>query len=208
MQASSSVWACEGLQVARRLGFQQGTWLRSILVHVVVLIACGVVVPYRTGPGFLDAVVLGAYLCLSVVFAAPAAAGSFDPPAPSFHVAMARITACVAYGAAMSFSMVVAGMAVVYSTHFIVVGPDLRALQEIGIFAMTLAVAITSTVAWISVRYSAAAGRGSARVVFMGLLLLFFLNSRRLPEVALTGAAISAVCALASLLMLRKALTR
>jgi hypothetical protein len=100
------------------------------------------------------------------------------------------------------------GMAVVYKTHVIVVGPDLRALAESAVFAVMLALAVASAAAWISLRYSAGAGKGSARVIFMGLLLLFFLNARRLPDVALMGAAISAVCAMGSLLLLRKVQAR
>jgi len=97
----------------------------------------------------------------------------------------------------------VAGVLVVYLTHVIVVGPDLQALGETAIFALMLALAVTSAVAWISVRYSPKAGRAAARIViFLVLLPLFVMNSRRLPDVALTGAAISAVCAMASLLLL------
>ena len=208
MHTESSLWIREARLLLRRLGFQKAGWLRAALVHGAVLTAFGLWLPYQKGADFMDSVVLGAYLCLSVVFAAPAAAGSFEPPRPSFTVAMARITASVAYGTLMTFSMLLAGLAVVFATHVIVVGPDLQAFQEIGIFAVTLALAVTSTVAYISVRYSPGAGKGGARLLFMGLLLLFFLNSRRLPDVALAGAAIAGVCALGSLLLLQRSLAR
>lgn len=181
--------------------------MRTTIVHAAVLIAFGTWLPYLKGQDFLDAVVLGAYLCLSVVFAAPAAAGSFETLPPSFNAAVARIVVCVLYGTLMTFSMLLAGLIVVYTTRVIVVGPDLRTLGETGAFAVMLALAVTSMVAWISVRYSPRLGKGSARIIFMGLLLLFFLNSRRLADVALTGAAISAVFALASLFLLQRSLS-
>ena len=212
MQASSSFqsigWREETRQLLGRLGFQRGTWLRSSLVHAAVGIAFGFLVPYQKGADFLDSVILGAYMCLSVVFAAPAAAASFESPPGSFKVALERVVLCVLYGTLLTFSAMVAGVIVVYATHTIVVGPDLQAVGELALFALMLALAVTSAVAWMSVRYSPRVGKGTARVVFMGLLLLFFLNVRRLPDVALTGAAISAICAMASLLLLWKVQTR
>ena len=168
----------EARQLLGRLGFRQGTWLRCTLLHAALLIAFGFLLPYEKGPDFLDAVILGAYLCLSVVFAAPAAAESFASPPGTFQVAVVRVLLSVLYGTLMSFSILVAGMAVVYTTRVIVVGPDLRALAESAVFAVMLALAVASVVAWISLRYSAGAGKGSARVIFMGLLLLRKVQAR------------------------------
>lgn len=189
MQAVSSLWS-----------------MRST---ALVLLALGVVLPYVKGPDFLDAVVLGTYLCLSVLFAAPAAVAAFESPAPSFQAALARVAKCVLFGTLMTYVMLVVGVVVVYVTHVIVVGPDLQAVGETAVFAVMLALAVTSAVAWISLRYSPKAGKATARIViFLVLLPLFALNSRRLPDVALTGAAISAVCAMASLLLLRSVQSR
>lgn len=156
---------------------QAKTSLWSIGSNAVVLLALGVAVPYAKGPDFLDSVVLGTYLCLSVLFAAPAAAKSFERPAPDFRAALARVAKCVLAGTLTTYAMLVAGVVVVYTTRIIVVGPDLRALGEMAVFALMLALAVTTLVAWISVRYSPGAGKAGARgIIFLGLLPLFLLN--------------------------------
>ena len=174
-------------------------------INVALWPTLGVVVPYVRGPEFLDTVILGTYLCLSIVFAGPAAVEAFSSPPPEFSTALTRVARCAAYGILMSFSVTIVALGVVYATHPVVVGPDLPALLQTAVFAVLLTLALVSTVGWISVRHSPRAGKRVSRLLFMGLLLLFLLNSRRLPDVTLTGSLIAAAGAAASLLLLRRA---
>ena len=64
----------EASNLRTRLGFRGRGWIRVLPVYLVVIAIFGVFLPWQRGRDFLDAVILGAYACLGVVFAAPAAA--------------------------------------------------------------------------------------------------------------------------------------
>ena len=57
-------------------------------INAALWILLAVIVPYGKGPAFLDSVTLRTYLCLSIVFAAPAAIAAFAAPAPEFSTAL------------------------------------------------------------------------------------------------------------------------
>src|SRR5487761_2278562 len=88
---------------------------RSVLLHLAVLAAFGVWIPRAKGLDFLDPQVLGAYVCLGLIFSGPAAAQSFTGPAP-FRVAIARVVTGVLYGEAAVAALTGAGLAAVYLT--------------------------------------------------------------------------------------------
>src|ERR1700704_6683986 len=74
---------------AARLAAAQ-SWVTQLLILAVF----GVVLPLLKGLDFFDPLILGAYTCMGVVFAPPAAASSFATA--SLSAAHARIAVCVA----------------------------------------------------------------------------------------------------------------
>jgi len=184
----------------RRTGFERPGWRRAALIHLAVLGLFGVLLPYIKGIEFLDAVVLGAYACLGVVFVAPAAAAPFEVALPGR--ALARIIVCVAYGCAMSWSMLACGLATVYLRSPFFIGLDLAALGESMLFGVALSTAAAAIAAFLALRVSAGVAKAAMRVVFMVLLMTFFWYSRRLPDVALEGAGIAGAVAVAFMALL------
>jgi len=65
-----AVLAEEASGLIGRVGFQSAAWKRAVPISLV-LIGIGIFLPWQRGRSFLDAVILGAYACLRVVFAAP-----------------------------------------------------------------------------------------------------------------------------------------
>ena len=90
----------ETSKLRERLGFQGAGWLRTIPVYALVIGVFGIFLPWQKGRDFLDAVILGAYACLGVVFAAPAAAAEFER-VPTIRTALARVMAPTAWPCAI-----------------------------------------------------------------------------------------------------------
>ena len=87
----------EASKLRQRLGFQKASWIRALPVYLLVIGIFGVFLPWQKGRDFLDSVILGAYACLGIVFAAPAAAAEFEKD-PTIQVALARVAISVLYG--------------------------------------------------------------------------------------------------------------
>lgn len=190
-----------------RLGFKNTGWTRTIPVYVLVIGIFGVFLPLQKGRDFLDSVILGAYACLGVVFAAPAAAPEFDQ-FPAARKALARIVITVLYGELLAGTLLLLGIATVYVSRAgrIVVGPDLQSLAECVALGLTLSWAVTTATVWISIRISPSAAKGAVRLVFLVLLAVFYLRSGWLPVVALRGAGIALLASLVFFAALRATL--
>lgn len=158
--------------------------IRTILPQVVLFAVFGVWLPLQKGISFLDPVVLGAYACLGVVFSAPAAASGIS------------VFKSVRMGLLLSWGMLVTGVATIYATHTVVVGPNLASLAECGLFGLALSIAACLIVAY-------AASKLIARLILVSLLALFYFWSGWLPDVALMGAAVSGGIALVFGMLLR-----
>jgi len=154
--------------------------LRTLLPQVVLIAVFGVWLPLQKGIAFLDPVVLGSYASLGVFFAAPAAAAGIS------------VVQAVRNGLGLSWAMLILGVALIYSTRTVVVGPDLRSLAECGLFGLTLSAAVSSIVAFLARRTSGSMAKIVARVLLLGLLAVFFFWSGWLPQVALMGAGLCA----------------
>src|SRR5262249_4732664 len=133
----------EWSSLPKRLGFAEKSWFRTILTHVAVIGLVGIFLPWTKGTGFLDRVILGAYACLGVVFAAPAAAGTFEGSL-TVERALGRIVSSVFYGELMAAAISCAGILTVYATHHwqIFVGPDLQSLAQCAVFGFALSLAV------------------------------------------------------------------
>jgi hypothetical protein len=175
-----------------RLGFHGAGWIRSLPVYVLVIGVFGAFLPWQKGRDFLDSVILGAYACLGVVFAAPAAAPEFEK-FPTIQKAFARVAISVVYGELVAGLMLVLGIATVYALHGgrIVVGPDIRSLAECAALGLTLSWAVSTATVWISLSTSPGVAKTAVRLMFLGLLAAFYLRSGWLPALAVRGVGIA-----------------
>lgn len=170
---------------------------RGVLTYAVLIAAFGVFLPWQKGFGFLDPALLSAYACLGVVFAGPAAANSFENRPESLMRAIYWIASAVAFGEAIAVTMLVCALLTISLTHH---GLALFALDPVGlmfavIFGLAASVTAAAMAAWSSLQFSPAVARRILRVVFLGLIVLFFLQGRRLPEAILPAIAIALVAA-------------
>jgi hypothetical protein len=197
----------EASNLRGRLGFQGAGWIRVLPVYLLVIGIFGMFLPWQKGRDFLDAVILGAYACLGVVFAAPAAAPEFDR-FPTIQEALARLAISVFYGELLAGAMLLLGIATVYASRGerIAVGPDLRSLAECAALGLTLSCAVSTAALWISLRTSPRVAKAVVRLVFLGLLAAFYFRSGWLPTVALRGAGIALLASILFFAALRTTL--
>jgi len=169
--------------------------LRTILLHLALIAIFGFLLPQRKGIDFLDPVMISAYACLGVIFAAPAASTAFAKGRPqSMKEAFARTAKAVGYGEGLALVMLVAGVATVnLSRSGRLRLPELDTLGESALLGLTATVAVALLAGWMTLRFSARAARTGVRAVLLLLLLAFLFRSQRLPEIALQGAALSVV---------------
>ena len=200
--------AKEAANLRVRLGFQGASWVRAVPIYLLVFGVFGVFLPWQKGRDFLDSVILGAYACLGVVFAAPVAAPEFER-VPSIQQALARVGISVLYGEAIAGAMLLLGIITVYLSRpgRILVGPDLESLAECAAFGLSLSLAVSTAAVWLSIRFSPRASKAGVRLVFLGLLAAFYLRSGWLPTIALRGAGIALLASILSFLALRATVT-
>jgi hypothetical protein len=194
----------ESAGLRSRIGIGDG-W-RGLLIHLLVIGTFGIFLPWMRGIEFLDPVMLSAYACLGILFAAPAAAQAFAAERPaSMAEVTARIAVAVMYGEVMVIAILMAAFATVYLTHtFLPIAPDLPGLAEANGFGIAASFAMAAVAGWIAIRFSAAAARSIMRVMFLGLLVLFFFYSRWLPDVVGLGALVALAVAAVALIALRR----
>lgn len=170
-----------------RLGIGRRGGFTTVLVNLAILILFGVVFPLQKGLDFPDPVILSGYACLGLVLAAPAAAQACaaNPP-QTMPAVLSRICMAVIYGECMALAMLAGGMITFNVTHWQgqIMTPDFSMLGPALALGLTGSIALASTAAWLALRFSAAFARIAMRVIFIGLLILFFFNSRWLPDVA------------------------
>lgn len=171
-----------------------GAFLRIILLHVALIAIFGVLLPQRKGIDFLDPVMISAYTCLGVIFAAPAAAATFATGRPqSMREALARAGKAAGYGEGLALIILMAGVVTVnLGRRGRVRLPELDTLAESGLLGAAATVAVALFAGWMTLRFSARVARTGMRLVFLLLLMAFFFHSSRLPEVGLAGAGLCA----------------
>jgi hypothetical protein len=159
---------------------------RQALVILMVVIAFGILVPIYKGFGFLDARILAAYACLSLLFVAPASA---EGAAAGTRALLARIAIIVAWGWGMT--VLILGTAIV--TLNIVgpgadnrragfIAPPVQFLAAILIFSLTASIAIAMLGSILARRFSAKGAKNILRTAFLAILLALAFGSRLLPE--------------------------
>ena len=177
-------------------------------MHLALVAVFGILLPAWKGLDFLDPVMLSAYACLGILFAAPAAAEAFGQSRPvAFSEALARVAMAVIYAEVLTAAVLICGMATVYLRTPVLVPPDLETLAMAGGFGIAASAALATIAGWLTLRFSAGVARGTLRILFLGLLLAFFYWSRWLPDVAGTGALIALAAAAGGAAAMRRILT-
>jgi hypothetical protein len=173
----------EARALLRRLSLAPaGRWPLGAAVHTMVFAIFGIVIPLAKGLDFFDPVILAAYGFLTAVFAAPVVAHPFEHP--SRRRVEARLTLAVLYGALMAIGALGTGILTVYWTHRnrAFFPPELAALAGAVGSGLALAYALASFAAWMTLRSTPKAARFALRGVMLGLLFLFWLRGRSLPD--------------------------
>lgn len=180
-------------------GQAQSGWLRyarSAFIYVILLIAFGIFLPLRKGLDFFDPVLLSAYACMGVIFAGPAAAQAFENRPESVRQALVWIATAVGFGEAIAIAMLAAGLLTVRLTVPILpFGPDVASLTYSLLLGLAASVALASLGAVVALRFSSGAARVALRVLLLGLVAAFFLESRSLPEAAGAAAVVATAAA-------------
>jgi hypothetical protein len=166
---------------------------RPISLHLVLIAIFGIVLPQRKGIGFLDPVIISAYACMGIIFAAPAAAARFAKSRPqSLNEVFGRAWQAAAYGEGMALLLLATGVATVnFNRNGRVWLPELDTLGASAALGLTGTIAMALLTGWLTLRFSPVTAQLGTRLLFVLLLLAFFFQSQRLPEIALAG---SIVC--------------
>lgn len=179
--------------------------LRAVILHLVLIAIFGVFIPLRKGLGFLEPIMITAYACLGVLFAAPAAANAFSKGRPqSMREAGVRAAKAVGYGEGLALVMLIAGVVTVSVAQERVLLPELDVLAEGALLGLAASTALALFSGWMTLRFSTAAARVGMRLVFMGLLILFVLQGSRLPEIPLRGVELSVALSALMVILLRR----
>lgn len=179
--------------------------LRTVILHLVLIAIFGVFLPLRKGLGFLEPIMITAYACLGVLFAAPAAAKAFSMGRPqTMREAGVRAAKAVGYGEGMALAMLIAGVVTVSVAQGRLLFPELDVLGLGAALGLAASTALALFSGWMTLRFSAAWARVGMRLVFMGLLILFVLQGSRLPEIPLRGVELSVALSALMVILLRR----
>lgn len=166
--------------------------IRTVLVHIAVVVVFGILLPYWLGLQFLDPVTIAAYSCLGVMFAAPAAAQAFAEKRPqTMSEAVRSILMSTLYGEAMAIVILTAGFITMFLTRsraLIVI--DFVSLAMAAALGLSGSLAMAAIAGMIGMLLSKGPARMALRVIFLALLMLFFFRSRWLPDVEVSGTAV------------------
>jgi len=162
---------------------------QTVLVIAVVLVF-GVFVPWYKGLDFLDPIMIIAYSCLGVLFAAPAGADALAPaeepqsqesPRPGLLRTMATL---IAYGWGITVLILAAGIGTVNAAHWRgrAIFPSGTLLLSSLLLGLTACFAVLGLSAFLLKHASPAGTKAILRTGFLVLLALLIFGSRFLPE--------------------------
>ena len=176
-----------------------------LLLHIALIAIFGVILPWRKGLDFLDPVMISAYACIGMLFAAPASAANCGGKRPqSLKEAVQRAWKAVLYGEGLAVILLAAGILTVSYSRGRILVPQLDILGEAALLGFTGTVALALLAGWLTLRFSVSLARTGMRVIFLLLLLGFFFQSQRLPEIGLQGSLLALAVAALALLLLRR----
>jgi hypothetical protein len=177
---------------------------------MLLVVVFGVVVPVLKRIEFFDPVLMSAYACIAMVFSGPAVAEAFRTKPGSFGEAFKWILQSVLFGEIIAAAMLACGILTVYLTHLrtIFFLPDLVNLAVSGAFGLAGSLALAGLAGWVTLRFSRGVARGTLRIVFLALLVVFFLRGQWLPAAAASGIPIALALAAVFVILLRRELKR
>lgn len=177
-----------------------------MLLHLLLVAVFGILIPYWKGIDFFDPAIISAYACIGALFSAPAAAQAFSVSRPqSMREAYLRAGKAILYGEGLAVVFLVVGTATVDLSHGgRLILPALDVLAETGLLGLAGTIAVAGLAAWATLRFSREVARLMMRVMFLGLLIAFLYNARRLSDVALDGTALCVAAAAIAALLLRR----
>jgi hypothetical protein len=179
--------------------------LRAVILHLILIAIFGVFLPLRKGLGFLEPIMITAYACVGILFAAPAAAKAFSRGRPqSMREAGVRAAKAVGYGEGLALLMLITGVVSVSVAHGRALFPELDVLGEGAALGLAASTALALFAGWMTLRFSAHAARMGMRVIFIGLLVLFVFRGERLPEIPLRGVELSVALSALMIILLRR----
>jgi hypothetical protein len=199
----------------RRIGLSRPVVWRTLVLHLIVLAAFGVVLPWAKGVEFMDPALPTIYACLGALFGAPALVqmlreGNPAWPDVEWEATAAKIAVATVYGEATSLAILVLGIVTVLALHpqaylFL---PDPILLGEAMLLGLASTLALTALAAWITLQFSARVATSVLRLLFLFLFALFLLRSWWLPGIAGLGALVAFVCAGCLLLLLKRRMAK
>ena len=179
--------------------------LRAVILHLILIAIFGIFLPLRKGLAFLEPIMITAYACVGILFAAPAAAKAFSMDRPqSMREAGVRAAKAVGYGEGVGLLMLVTGVVSVSVAHGRALFPELDVLGEGIALGLAASIALALFAGWMTLRFSAAAARMGMRVIFIGLLVLFVFQGERLPEIPVRGVELSVALSALMVILLRR----
>lgn len=140
---------------------------------------------------------VSAYACMGLIFSAPAAVDAFSRSRPqTMKEAFQRAGKALGYAEGLALAMLLLGTITVNMTRPGAMRlPELDTLSESALLGITATAAMALLAGWLTLRFSDTTARLVSRSVLFLLLLEFWLNSSRLPEVGLRGALLCVVVA-------------
>jgi hypothetical protein len=180
--------------------------LRTILLHLALILTFGIVLPLRKGIGFLDPVITSAYACMGVIFAAPAAAMQFGKGRPqTLKEAFTRAAQAAGYGEGLALILLAAGVATVNlgrNGHWR--WPEIDTLAGTAWLGLIATITMALLAGWLTMRFSARAAQNGMRILLVVLLLAFLFHSQGLPDVVWPGSVLCAALAAVTIYLLHR----
>lgn len=155
--------------------------LRAFLVSAAIIALFGIGVPLVRGLGFLNPLLLSAYLLLGVIIVAPVAASAFSGNQPvAGPEALRKVGLAAGFAWGLSLAVVAAGLITVNlaSRYPRALVPNARFLTAAILCGAVATVFAALFSALVARRYSAEAARNAVRLIFLGLVIFAVALSR------------------------------
>jgi len=201
----ASRFKSESLILIRKIGLGRPVAWGALAIHLSLLAAFGIFLPWLKGVEFMNPALPTIYACLGPLFAAPALVQLLREGDSGWTTTSARIAAATAYGEGMTVALLLLGMGTVLVFHRLayLYLPDPILLGEALLLGLGLTLALTAMSAWITIQFSGRIAMVVLRILFLMLFALFLLRSWWLPGIAGWGALVALAVSACFLLLVK-----
>ena len=201
----ASRFKSESLILLRKIGLGRPVAWGALAIHLSLLAAFGIFLPWLKGVEFMNPALPTIYACLGPLFAAPALVQLLREGDSGWTTTFARIVAATAYGEGMTVALLLLGMGTVLVFHRLayLYLPDPILLGEALLLGLGLTLALTAMSAWITIQFSGRIAMVVLRILFLMLFALFLLRSWWLPGIAGWGALVALAVSACFLLLVK-----